>query len=217
MGNLKSYSKDNTPKLNNAPVGNYYYKNALAYKPVSTEEIGTIVISTLNKLLKELKTDLDSFNKLIEDMSDSFGTKFISINGKELGIVDKDSFKKLANDLSDSLADSVESSEQFFKICNTEIESITKWLVELQRNYNAFKLAQDRYNNFDNSEDLIEFKREDNSDGTVDYEDRLKRLTSYNNQDFYYYQETLKKLTEEMNQFKELVGEPTDYGKWIKA
>ncbi len=141
---MEVYSKGSTPKLNR-PGENYYCEGATSYKAAEISGVESSVNEALNSLKAEIEQNVPNFDKLIEDLDDQFGAKFIQLNDQKLGFVDVEAFNTLSKGLTTSMEKSESNTKAFFATCTNEINNINSWLSELESNAAKYNDAARRY------------------------------------------------------------------------
>lgn len=149
---MNTYGKDNLPKLDQPTDKKYYFNSTQTYKAADVTPTETTVKNEFNTLKSDIETALTNFNKHLEQLESSFGTKFIAINNQPLGFVDIEAFNTLTKTITTSLESSEENINTFFSTCQTKTEEINNWLKELNTNYNILKQYEKLYYHCVNSD-----------------------------------------------------------------
>lgn len=135
MSKLPHYAKIVEPSLDKRNDGKIYYiKSRDGYSALPIDYIDEIE-NALTKIINLTMDFRDDVKKRIESIADSAGTKFIAIDGKELGLVDEDAFNKLANDIYAAVVLCKNSFNTKLNKWPVIINEINDWLASLEVNY----------------------------------------------------------------------------------
>ena len=123
---MEVYSKDATPRVDKVN-GKNYYEGATSYKAADINDVENSVQTVIGDLTVEIESAVTNFDKLIQELDENFGVKFIKLNDQKLGFVDVEAFNTLTKNLKTSLETSSNNATTFFgKSYNADTTGIIK-------------------------------------------------------------------------------------------
>lgn len=149
---MNAYGKEILPKLYQPTEKKYYLNSTQSYMAASVAKQESAIKNEIDNLNSDIETSIKNFNKQLDALRVSFGTKFIAINNEPLNFVDVETFDTLTKALKTSLENSEANVQELFSNCKEKIEEINTWLNDLQTNYNIYNEYVRQYNNCINSE-----------------------------------------------------------------
>ena len=142
---MEVYSKDATPRVDKVS-GKNYYEGATSYKAADINDVENSVQTVIGDLTVEIESAVTNFDKLIQELDENFGVKFIKLNDQKLGFVDVEAFNTLTKNLKTSLETSSNNATTFFGTSKGNITDINTWLTELQTNAEEYSKLEKSYN-----------------------------------------------------------------------
>ena len=134
---LSEYSSGSLPECGFAQAYTYC-ANTAAYKPIDVSGLAAAVDGEFEKTTNDATQILDQITTEVSNLSEEWGTKFASIDGADLGIVDPGSFndnmQKITSDISDKQS---ECSKLVSKIVS-KTEEINQYLSSLDEVYQEY-------------------------------------------------------------------------------
>lgn len=155
---MSEYSPGNYPTF--SYVSNEYVNcsNAMTYRPIDVSGLKSAVSGSFDSLLDNLKSDFKGLNNEFGDLKDCFGTKFIAINGSELGMVDVDSLNEYLDTFNNTLATERDKIMEIVDVIVSKTEAVNDYLQQLQDNYDKYLSLKNEYNDY--TDDYNNYVRE---------------------------------------------------------
>ena len=75
---MEVYSKDATPRVDKVS-GKNYYEGATSYKAADINDVENSVQTVIGDLTVEIESAVTNFDKLIQELDENFGVKFIKL------------------------------------------------------------------------------------------------------------------------------------------
>ncbi len=169
---LKEYSEGNVPEVGTANM--YTICDSIeSYKPIDVSGLKSAISKAITDTIDNSKNKQKRIKDGIVELSEEWGTKFISIDNDDLNIVDEDNYQKGLDKVSDSLKEQKERCDKLVDLIIDKTEEAKAYIKRIQDNNKNYEELKQKLNKLYNEKDALinsynaEARKENSNQGTL--------------------------------------------------
>ena len=139
---LSEYTSESLPTIQDVAVPNDYCTNTESIRPYDVSSIKSVCDSKCQEISDGLSDFKNTIDEQLRTLDDMWGSKFISMNGVGLGMVNIDKFTEIFNKLVNEINSMKKECDSLCSSIEDGTRNVNNGLDQLRNNYNTYLYYQ---------------------------------------------------------------------------